>query len=258
MPKSISVIIPVFNSERFISEAIQSVIDQNYEPLQVIIVDDGSTDDTADIIAAFGKEITYLFQNNAGPAAARNKGLEMATGNFIAFLDSDDLWPENKLMDALAEFEKNPSLGFVQGLTRQVYDRRYGLDTGNLIKKEETLFVFLLGSAMFRKSAFDQIGGFDESMKYCEDLDWFLRAIEEEIPFIIHEKTSLIYRIHGGNLTTNVKQTDLSLFVALKKSISRRRKTGKGPLNILGNITNNIHLKDFLSKTNMKSANGKL
>lgn len=174
-------------------------MDQNYEPLQLIIVDDGSTDNTSDIVTAFGAKITYLFQNNSGPASARNKGLKMATGNFIAFLDSDDLWPENKLKDAVAEFYKNPSLAFLQGLTQQIYDRRFGLDTSNLIKKEETLFVFLLGSAMFRKSAFDKIGGFDERMKYCEDLDWFLRAVEEEIPFNIHEKATLIYRIHGKN-----------------------------------------------------------
>jgi glycosyltransferase involved in cell wall biosynthesis len=214
----ISVIIPVYNGEKFLAEAVQSVLAQNYPSLEIIIVDDGSTDNTRKICDNYKHLIKYLYQDNAGPSSARNMGLSLATGEFISFLDVDDLWPVNKLKDHLAEFKKNPSLGFVQGFTEQVYYRKYNPDLSKISKKEEIIFGFLLGSGLYRKSIFDKVGNFDTGMKFCEDLDWFLRAREEEIPFKVQEKLTLIYRIHGENLTHDEIQTAPYPLIAFKKS----------------------------------------
>ena len=96
-PNLISCIVPVFNGERYLAEALDSILAQTWRPLEVIVVDDGSTDGTAHIAAGYGAEVSYIHQANAGPAAARNRGLDAARGEFIAFLDADDLWHKDKL-----------------------------------------------------------------------------------------------------------------------------------------------------------------
>lgn len=99
----------------FLSEAVASIWQQNYHPLEIIIVDDGSTDETAELAKSLGKDIRYAYQRNSGPAAARNKGLEMACGDIIAFLDADDLWPPNKLRIQVTRLVNDPKLDVVLG-----------------------------------------------------------------------------------------------------------------------------------------------
>src|SRR5262245_20840904 len=98
----ISCIVPVFNGERYLGEAIESILKQSYRPIEIIIADDGSTDDTVTVAARYGTQIRYLRQSNAGPAAARNLGLSVAAGEFVAFLDADDIWHPEKLARQMA------------------------------------------------------------------------------------------------------------------------------------------------------------
>src|SRR5215813_10088973 len=106
----ISCIVPVFNGERYLRETLDSILRQTYQPLEVIVADDGSTDGTAALVASYGPQITYLRQPHAGPAAARNSGLSRAWGEFIAFLDADDLWHPEKLARQMARFRARPDL----------------------------------------------------------------------------------------------------------------------------------------------------
>src|SRR5262249_2428536 len=106
----ISCIVPVFNGERYLREALDSILAQTYQPLELIVLDDGSTDGTAALVAGYGERIRYLWQANAGEAGARNRGLSIAQGEFVAFLDADDLWHPEKLRRQLARLHDRPEL----------------------------------------------------------------------------------------------------------------------------------------------------
>src|SRR2546425_8625651 len=106
----VSCIVPVFNGEHYLREALESILQQTYRPLEIIVIDDGSTDNSAVVVASYGEQIIYLRQVNSGPAAARNRGLQEARGEFIAFLDQDDLWHPEKLARQMARFKTQPEL----------------------------------------------------------------------------------------------------------------------------------------------------
>lgn len=106
----ISCIVPVFNGERYVSETLDSILAQTYRPLELIVADDGSTDGTAAVVARYGEPVRYLWQSNQGPAAARNLGVSAAQGEFVAFLDADDLWHPEKLTRQMARFHARPEL----------------------------------------------------------------------------------------------------------------------------------------------------
>ena len=116
----VSVVIPVFNGEAFLREAVQSVLAQKYSPIEIIIVDDGSTDGTATVARSLPETVRYLHQTNKGPAAARNRGIEHAQGSLIAFADADDLWPADKLELQLPYLINDPAIEIVMGRIQQV------------------------------------------------------------------------------------------------------------------------------------------
>jgi len=244
----ISVIIPVYNGEAFLAEAIQSVLNQNYYPIEIIIVDDGSTDSTAKIVASFDKLVNYTCQENAGVASARNKGVRLAKGEFIAFIDADDIWPPYKIESQFRPFSENPELEIVQGLIQRF------LSSGakpppHFIKSrdEQTALTLHLGAGLIKKSVFDKIGLFDETMKLSEDIDWFLRAIEYGIRISVIEEAVYLYRIHQSNMTHEVNKTNMYLLKAFKKSLDRRRQQNpENPLP-LPDIKNPESLKSFFN-----------
>jgi len=211
----VSVVIPVFNGERFLREAVQSVLDQQYSPLEIIVVDDGSTDNTA--IVARDLPVRYLHQTNQGPAAARNRGIEQAQGSLIAFADADDLWPAGKLESQLPLLIKDPRIDIVLGRIQQVL-----LSEGEELG--ETTFSVNLGSAVIRKSVFERIGLFDETMRYSEDVDWFMRARESGAAIVTIDAVTLFYRQHEQNMTRGKSTAELNVLKALKKSLDRRRE----------------------------------
>jgi glycosyltransferase involved in cell wall biosynthesis len=220
----ISVIIPVFNGEAFLAEAIESILRQDYHPLEIIIVDDGSTDGTATIASSYSAGVRYVYQPNSGPAAARNRGLKMANGEVIGFLDADDLWPENKIEHQLARLTDDPSVEIVIGL--QLLVRIDGIVDGkhtfeNLSNPRINLS---LGCALVRRSVFDIVGFFDETLYYCDDWDWFMRARELGVPMLIHQDVTLIARRHEGNMTNRVELGNHYAIRMIKMSLDRRRR----------------------------------
>lgn len=227
---SISVIVPVYNGSKFVSAAVESIRRQNYSPLEIIIVDDGSTDDTKKISMSLGSGINYAYQRNSGPASARNKGLELASGEIIGFLDVDDLWPANKLNIQLAHFTADPMIEVVMGRTQ--YVKLPGAPDIDIQFEgpENTLAYINLGSGLFKKSVFDKVGNFDESLLYCEDHDWFLRARELGVSIKILKQITLYYRVHAQSMSHNedLSKQYIYLIKALKKSLDRRRKANNG------------------------------
>ena len=216
----VSVIIPVFNGERFLREAVQSVLDQQYSPVEIIIVDDGSTDGTATVARSLPETVHYLHQTNQGPAAARNRGIEHAQGSLIAFADVDDLWPAGKLELQLSYLIKDPNIDIVMGRIQQVVLS----ETITGPTQVEPAFSVNLGSAVIRKSVFERVGLFDETMRYSEDVDWFMRARESGATILTIDAVTLFYRQHEQNMTRGKSTTELNVLKALKKSLDRRRE----------------------------------
>lgn len=221
MEPLVSVVIPVFNGERFLREAVQSVLDQKYSPVEIIIIDDGSTDGTATVARSLPETVRYLHQTNQGPAAARNRGIEQARGSLIAFADADDLWPAAKLELQLPYLIKDPKVDIVLGRIQQVL---LSETVAGPTPAQETAFSVNLGSAVIRKSVFERVGLFDETMRYSEDVDWFMRAREAGAAIVTIDDVTLFYRQHDQNMTRGKSASELNVLKALKKSLDRRRE----------------------------------
>jgi glycosyltransferase involved in cell wall biosynthesis len=219
----ISVIIPVYNGEKYLAEAVDSICNQKYAPIELIIVDDGSTDRTAEIADSFNLDVRYIRQPNAGPAAARNAGLEIARGNLIAFQDADDLWPPDKLATQLPKMIDDPTLEIIWGRMQRI--KFAGMDDGKEVFKKylPPQISYNLGCALYRKSVFERVGLFDVTMRYSEDFDWWLRARESGAQMLILRNVTLFYRLHGQNITDGRDIQGLQFLDALKKSMERRR-----------------------------------
>jgi glycosyltransferase involved in cell wall biosynthesis len=220
----VSVIIPVYNGEAFLGQAVESVQQQNYQPLEIIIVDDGSTDGTASLVTSFKSDIHYVYQPNSGPAAARNKGLELARGEIIAFLDADDLWAPSKLriqVDCLLQY---PHIDYT--LARQENFLDPGIDRPAWLRKEHLLkdHVGFLPTLVARRQVFEKVGVFNPHHRISEDVDWFARAKDADIQMMIVPKVLLYRRIHSSNLSYQAQVGDPMLLSALRASIRRKRK----------------------------------
>jgi glycosyltransferase involved in cell wall biosynthesis len=220
----VSVVIPVFNGERFLREAVQSVLDQRYSPLEIIMVDDGSTDGTEAVAKGLSETVRYLYQTNQGPAAARNRGIEHARGELVAFADVDDLWPVDKLELQLPYLIRHPNIDIVLGRIQQVLLSE--TVAGEMQSQEfaEPAFSVNLGSAVIRKSVFARVGLFDETMRYSEDVDWFMRAREGGAAIVTIDAVTLLYRQHEQNMTRGKSTSELNVLKALKRSLDRRRE----------------------------------
>ncbi|WP_202840328.1 glycosyltransferase [Luteimonas saliphila] len=182
-----SVIIPTWNRRDLVVRAIDSVLAQTREVQEIIVVDDGSTDDTGEVLAQrYGKRITYAAQANAGVSAARNRGLAMASGRYLALLDSDDVWLPEKTARQVGFLEAHPDIGLVlcdvmrmapDGSLIDVFDRRRQIpEDGPALRwvlRDPALAPL---SVLMRREVYEDVGGFDESLRTAEDLDFHLRV----------------------------------------------------------------------------------
>jgi glycosyltransferase involved in cell wall biosynthesis len=220
----VSIIIPVYNSERYLAEAIGSVLAQTYRPIEVIVVDDGSTDNTSEIVARdFCESVQYIYQDNSGPASARNTGLANAKGNIIAFIDADDFWSHDKLKIQLPLITSNPELEIVLGCLQYVRQSKSRKSNDKLEKISRPFVSLHFGASLIKKSAFEKIGLIDTTMNHFEDFDWFLHARDAGISIMTHKDVVLFYRLHDRNLSSNKYGSNSYFLKALKKSIDRRR-----------------------------------
>jgi glycosyltransferase involved in cell wall biosynthesis len=200
----VSVIIPTYNRGWIIKEAIDSVLAQDYTEFELIIVDDGSTDHTSYVLDSYGKDIKVISQKNKGVSAARNRGIAEASGKFIAFLDSDDLWLSQKLSVQIEFFNQMPDALICQ--TEEVWIRnglrvnpkkRHKKPSGMIFEPSLALCLVSPSAVMIRRFLFEKVGGFDETLPACEDYDLWLR-ISCRYPIYLIE-TPLIIKRGGHN-----------------------------------------------------------
>ena len=209
----ISIIMPVYNGEAFIGEAIRSVLDQSYPNWELIIIDDGSNDDTSNIVNAFSdSRIRYTYQENRGQSAALNKGFDLAIGDYVTTLDSDDWYPQNSLYDRVCYLDQHPQFSAVYG------DGYYCDESGKLLKRfsdyrksnlEGNLYEALVESSFFgtnspvmfsRQSIEQRRLRYDEAIFWSKDWDFFIR-LAQNIEFGYVDSIVAYYRLHGANMT---------------------------------------------------------
>ncbi len=244
MATNISVVIPAYNAEKYISSAINSVLIQNIPSIEIIVVDDGSTDKTGEIVAKYGERIRYVYQNNAGPAKARNTGIKISNGQFISFLDADDIWPKNKIAVQQLYFDKHPKIDILFGLVEYIDKNGRNMDT----PAGKQIINLVLGCGLYKKLVFEKVGYFDESLQLGEDLDWFLRSKEKGINLDIIEETTLYYRRHDNNITNNIALNRIAILRVLRKSLNRRRQHGLKPETAIPLFTDIDKLKEYWSQ----------
>jgi glycosyltransferase involved in cell wall biosynthesis len=219
----VSVITVVKNGERYLADAIGSIIAQTYQPYEIIVVDGQSTDDTAKIAGSFPR-VRYILQNNRGLASARNIGIAEARGELIAFLDHDDLWVRNKLNAQVKRLVNNPELGYT--ITWMEYVREPGcaprLD-GKPSSAEQPHIGCTPSALIARKSLFALVGPFNPAFTIGCDVDWFTRARDISIPTEVIPQVLLYKRIHNVNLSSDIQVNRRELFAIARQSIQRRR-----------------------------------
>lgn len=219
----VSVIIPVYNGGRFLRAALESVFAQTYRDFEVIVVDDGSADESGVIAQSF-PEVHYIHQTNQGVAAARNHGIEAARGEFYAFLDQDDLWTPEKLKLQVEFLLSHPEIGYT--LTQQKYFRDPGTNLPAWFRKELFDSVhtgWVLGTLVVRRSIFEQVGDFATGYSAANDSDWFFRAKAAAIPMAVMPELLLLKRIHEANDSARAKDILAELRKVVKSSLDRQR-----------------------------------
>ena len=219
----VSVIIPVYNGASYLRAALESVFAQTYRPFEVIVVDDGSVDDSGDIAQSF-PELRYLRQENQGVAAARNNGIDIARGEYFAFLDQDDLWTPEKLRLQMGHLLSHPDLGYT--LTHQQYFLDPGATLPAWFRKELLAPVhtgWVLGTLVVRRTAFEAVGNFATSYSAANDSDWFFRAKAAGIPMAVVPELLLLKRLHGANDSRRAKEVLSELLKVVKTSLDRQR-----------------------------------
>lgn len=223
----VSVIIPVHNGGRYLRAALESVFAQTYHPFEVIVVDDGSTDDSGVIAQSF-PDVRYIHQTNQGVATARNNAIAAARGECFAFLDQDDLWTPEKLKLQIDYLLTHPDVGYT--LTHQQFFLDPGATIPTWFRKEllaEAHTGWVLGTLVVRRKSFEKIGNFATGYSAASDGDWFFRAKAAEVPMAVIPELLLLKRIHGANESARAKEILSELRKVVKSSLDRQRATEK-------------------------------
>lgn len=220
----VSVIIPAYNRDRYLAEAIESVLAQTYSAIDIIVVDDGSVDRTAEVAQRYVPKIRYFYQPNGGIGAARNAGIAQAQGEFLAFLDSDDLWVPNKLALQLAAFASDPELDAVFGYIQQFYSPEVDEAYRQRIRcPEAPIAAYLSTSVLIRRSTFFQVGGFNTKAGNAVDVEWYGRVVEQQLKMLLLPDVVYHRRLHHTNNGVINPQYSDRLRV-LKAMLDRRRQ----------------------------------
>lgn len=227
----ISVIIPTYNRASMVAEAIESVLNQRFDTFELIVVDDGSTDETQKVLAGYNAAITVIRQANKGVSAARNKGIHAARGNLIAFLDSDDLWQPGKLACQFEFFQNHPETLICQ--TEEIWIRngkrvnpkkRHRKPSGDIFIPSLELCLVSPSAVMMRKTLFKKVGLFDENLPACEDYDLWLR-VACQYPVTLIDKPLVIKRGGHSDQLSKMESLDRYRIQALLKLLQHEALT---------------------------------
>ena len=224
----ISVIIPVYNGERYLAEAIESALAQTWRPIEVIVVDDGSTDASGSVSKRFGPAVRYDLQPHAGAGAARNRGVALAAGDYLAFLDADDLWVANKLQLQMTAFHSDTPPDAVFGHVEHFFS----LDIPQKLAERlecpaELMSGRFPGTMLVKKGVFTRTGSFSTDLRIGEFADWYARAVELGLNDVVIPQMLLRRRIHATNSSIVYREARSDYVRVVKAAIDRRRQKAK-------------------------------
>jgi glycosyltransferase involved in cell wall biosynthesis len=226
MDHLVSVVIPAHNSQRYIVPTLDSILAQKHRPLEILVVDDGSTDSTAQIVRGYAPEVRLIEQDQRGHPAARNTGIRAATGEFLGFLDHDDLWSTDKLERQITCFERNAGLDLVFGHIQNFFTPEMTLeDRARISVPLRPLPGLLQGAMLARRQSFDRVGLFPEERGMGDFLDWYGRAMLARLSAEMLPQTVVYRRIHSNNYQRTHKYQRREYLLAVKDLLDRRRGT---------------------------------
>jgi glycosyltransferase involved in cell wall biosynthesis len=221
-PTGVSVVVPVHNGARFLSEAIHSVKNQTVAPDEIIVVDDGSSDESANIVRREHPDVVLIAQARAGAAAARNAGARRARSEALAFLDHDDLWPPERNAALFQAWRAHPEADVVCGAFRLLVGP--GATNDERLKRADGGHEpFLFGALMIRRSCWLAQGGMRSEREYAEDVDLYLRLSEAGANIFLTDDVTLIYRAHDSNQSRAAARNSSALLSTLRAAVLRRR-----------------------------------
>jgi glycosyltransferase involved in cell wall biosynthesis len=216
----VSVVIPVFNAERFLAEAIRSVQQQTYPHIEIIVIDDGSTDNSFQVASSF-PDVRCFRQPNGGISAARNTGVAQCRGELLAFLDADDTWVVDKLERQIEAANSDPEAAFITGLVQQYFDSQYDPRGVSLPPQNDGP---VAGTLLIRTATFRQVGEFNPDLRLGEFMDWYSRATTAGLKRHHLASVLLRRRIHGANTVLQQRASQKDYLAVMKAHLERKRQ----------------------------------
>ncbi len=253
----ISVIIPTFNRLDLLKRAIKSVLNQSIKPYDIIVVDDGSTDDTSEMIQQKYKSINLIKQKNSGVSAARNNGIKNAQGDWIALLDSDDEWGKNKLEEQVNNLTDNPKYEFchtneiwIRNGIRVNQKKRHKKYGGFIFDKCLDICKISPSSVLFNKNILNHVGWFDEKLPVCEDYDLWLRITADYEILFIDKPLIVKYGGHNDQLSNSVEAIERFRIKALQSLLENSDLSKNNRIHAIEMIIKklNIYLKGLVKR----------
>jgi glycosyltransferase involved in cell wall biosynthesis len=236
----ISVVIPAYNCEKTIKETINSVLQQTFADFELIIINDGSQDATLDVISQIQDARLKVFSfENAGGNVSRNRGLNLAVGNYVSFLDADDIWTPDKLESQLEALQNNPDAHVAYSWTDYIDEEGNFIVSGRRVSVNGDVYEKLLinnflengSNPLIRKEAIIELGGFDEALKAAQDWDMWLR-LAAKYSFVAVPKVQILYRVSSKSLSTNLTRQEKSCLQVLENSSQLRPPKSKSTLSL--------------------------
>ena len=225
----VSCIIPVYNQAKYLPQALESIFAQTYHKTEIIVVDDGSTDNTQLVISAYKGKLKRLHQDQKGPASARNLGIQHANGDLIAFLDADDIWLPEKLFEQVGVFHRNPELDLcfthMENFREPEFDSCEPLPV--IDERVKLAHTFHVNTVLMKSALFKTIGLFNQKMSHAEDTDLFMRLNNAGVRMKVIQKVLVRRRLHSGNLTRNMNYFSRDQLLRFAKAAVNRRKPAK-------------------------------
>jgi glycosyltransferase involved in cell wall biosynthesis len=222
----VSCIVPVFNGARYLAEALDSALRQTYGTVEVLAVDDGSTDATPTVLASYGDRVRSVRQANAGPAAARNRGLREIRGEFAAFLDADDLWDAEKVARQMERFAARPELDISVTHVRNFWIPELRDEEARFRDHRiaQSLPGYLASTMLAPRRVFEAIGDFDAALAFGHSTEWFLRAKQHGA--VIEALSDVLYfrRIHHDNRSRRLNDASRDEYLRLVRAHIERRR----------------------------------
>jgi glycosyltransferase involved in cell wall biosynthesis len=223
----VSVVIPVFDCEKYLAAAIESVLAQTYRSIEVIVVNDGSSDRVGEIAAHFGAPVRYTAQSHQGAGSARNTGSRMARGSFLSFLDADDLWVADKLTRQLAVFDSDSNIDMVFGHIEQFHSPEVSEELKSTMAGDGKILTGCSATTLLiKRDSFFHAGLFADHWHLGEFIDWYAKAIDKGLRSHTLSAVLTRRRLHGANMTIRQRPAMIDYVRILKASMDRRRKNG--------------------------------